>query len=188
MSASSVGWMTRPPSSPCPISTPSSSSEIDQDLETIESVVRPHGPGLVDLYFRIVHPSYPVLHKGVFREKYARSYKEFSPPLLAAVYLLAMDWWEYDRELSLHEKPDSLVLLRGRYQDHDGRDTSAEALLGPGRLATPTALGRRLLGADDAAGRHWRGARPPRRLLHVEHTRVGEGTPAPARVGDLHAG
>ncbi len=88
------------------------SSEIDQDLETIESLVQPYGPGLVDLYFRTVHPSYPILHKGVFLEKYARNYKEFSPPLLAAVYLLAMDWWEYDRELSTHEKPDGLALLK----------------------------------------------------------------------------
>ncbi|KAK3346945.1 fungal-specific transcription factor domain-containing protein [Lasiosphaeria hispida] len=88
------------------------SGDVDGDLDAIEQVVRPHGPGLVDLYFRTVHPSYPILHKGVFLEKYARSYKEFSPPLLAAVYLLAMDWWEYDSGLSLHAKPDAEALLR----------------------------------------------------------------------------
>ncbi|KAK1760258.1 transcriptional activator protein DAL81 [Echria macrotheca] len=88
------------------------SADVDGDLEDIERVVRPHGPGLVDLYFRTVHPSYPILHKGVFLEKYGRSYKEFSPPLLAAVYLLAMDWWEYDRGLSSHPKPDAESLLR----------------------------------------------------------------------------
>ncbi|KAK0649193.1 fungal-specific transcription factor domain-containing protein [Cercophora newfieldiana] len=88
------------------------SGDVDGDLDAIEHAVRPHGPGLVDLYFRTVHPSYPILHKGVFLEKYARSYREFSPPLLAAVYLLAMDWWEYDRELSSHKKPDAESLLR----------------------------------------------------------------------------
>ncbi|KAK3317370.1 fungal-specific transcription factor domain-containing protein [Cercophora scortea] len=88
------------------------SADVDDDLETIGHIVRPYGPGLVDLYFRIVHPSYPILHKGVFLEKYARSYKEFSPPLLAAVYLLAMDWWEYDRELASNEKPNADALLR----------------------------------------------------------------------------
>ncbi|KAK3385628.1 fungal-specific transcription factor domain-containing protein [Podospora didyma] len=88
------------------------SADVDDDLEAIEHIVRPHGPGLVDLYFRTVHPSYPVLHKGVFFEKYARSYKEFSPPLLAAVYLLAMDWWEFDSGLSLNETPDAEALLR----------------------------------------------------------------------------
>ncbi|KAK4175823.1 fungal-specific transcription factor domain-containing protein [Triangularia setosa] len=86
------------------------SPDIDQDLEEIESLVRPHGRCLVDLYFRTVHPSYPILHKGVFFEKYERSYTEFSPPLLAAVYLLAMDWWEFDRDLSPHAKPDAKAL------------------------------------------------------------------------------
>ncbi|KAK3935377.1 fungal-specific transcription factor domain-containing protein [Diplogelasinospora grovesii] len=81
-----------------------SRSDVDDDLGAIEQTVRPHGPGLVDLY--------PILHKGVFLEKYARSYQEFSPPLLAAVYLLAMDWWEYDRELCSNTKPDADALLR----------------------------------------------------------------------------
>ncbi|KAH9889732.1 fungal-specific transcription factor domain-containing protein [Xylariomycetidae sp. FL2044] len=83
-----------------------------EDLDAIEQIVRPHGPALVRLYFRIVHPSYPILHKGVFLEKYARSYREFSPPLLAAVYLLALDWWEYDGELASQEKPDAQRLVR----------------------------------------------------------------------------
>lgn len=86
--------------------------EEQNELDEIERAVAPHGPLLVDVYFRIVHPSYPILHKGVFIEKYARSYKEFSPPLLAAVYLLAMDWWEYDADLSTKGKPDANVLLR----------------------------------------------------------------------------
>ena len=84
----------------------------EDDLEAIEQIVRPHGPALVHLYFRIVHPSYPILHKGVFLEKYTRTYKEFSPPLLAAVYAVAMDWWDYDRELSSKEPPDSAQLIK----------------------------------------------------------------------------
>lgn len=84
----------------------------ESDLDKIEQVVHPHGPALVHLYFRIVHPSYPILHKKVFLEKYARTYREFSPPLLAAVYLLAMNWWEYDRDLSSRIKPDQAALVR----------------------------------------------------------------------------
>lgn len=82
-------------------------------LDTIEALVRPHGPALVSLYFRIVHPSYPILHKGVWFEKYQRSYREFSPPLLAAVYALAIDWWEYDLALASRQKPpvDQLVAI-----------------------------------------------------------------------------
>lgn len=82
-------------------------------LDTIEDLIRPHGPALVSLYFRIIHPSYPILHKGVFFEKYQRSYREFSPPLLAAVYALAIDWWEYDPVLAAKQKPpvDRLVAI-----------------------------------------------------------------------------
>jgi hypothetical protein len=77
-----------------------------EDLDSIESIVTPHGQALIHLYFRIVHPSFPVLHKRVFLEKYQRTHREFSPPLLAAVYILALNWWAYSSELALLPKPD----------------------------------------------------------------------------------
>ncbi|OCK92696.1 uncharacterized protein K441DRAFT_688266 [Cenococcum geophilum 1.58] len=76
------------------------------DLDAIEMIVAPHGQALVHLYFRIVHPSFPILHKKVFLEKYQRTHREFSPPLLAAVYILALNWWSYSSELALLPKPD----------------------------------------------------------------------------------
>ncbi|KAF2033587.1 hypothetical protein EK21DRAFT_58368 [Setomelanomma holmii] len=76
------------------------------DLDAIETIVAPHGQALIHLYFRIVHPSFPVLHKKVYLEKYERTHREFSPPLLAAVYLLALNWWSYSSELALLPKPD----------------------------------------------------------------------------------
>lgn len=85
--------------------TRNSSQELE-DLDAIERVVNPHGQALINLYFRIIHPSFPILHKNVFLEKYARTHREFSPPLLAAVYILALNWWSYDRELSAQKKPD----------------------------------------------------------------------------------
>jgi hypothetical protein len=81
------------------------------DLSAIEALVSPHGQALINLYFRIVHPSFPILHKRVFLEKYARcAHLEFSPPLLAAVYILALNWWSYSSELSLLPKPDAAQL------------------------------------------------------------------------------
>ncbi|KAF2457937.1 fungal-specific transcription factor domain-containing protein [Lineolata rhizophorae] len=77
-----------------------------RDLDAIEAIVSPHGPALVRLYFRIVHPSFPILHKKVFLEKYERTHREFAPPLLAAVYILALNWWSYSSELALLTKPD----------------------------------------------------------------------------------
>ncbi|KAI4679548.1 hypothetical protein J4E81_010354 [Alternaria sp. BMP 2799] len=76
------------------------------DLDAIEIAVAPHGAALIRLFFRIVHPSFPILHKNVFLEKYERTHREFSPPLLAAVYLLALNWWTYSSELALQSKPD----------------------------------------------------------------------------------
>jgi hypothetical protein len=76
------------------------------DLDAVESIIAPHGQALIHLYFRIVHPSFPILHKNVYLEKYERTHREFSPPLLAAVYLLALNWWSYSSELALLPKPD----------------------------------------------------------------------------------
>lgn len=85
-------------------------AEIFDDLDAIERIVAPHGGALINLYFKIVHPSFPILHKRVFLEKYSRTHREFSPPLLAAVYILALNWWSYDRDLSPQKKPDIAAL------------------------------------------------------------------------------
>ncbi|GAB7358985.1 hypothetical protein MBLNU230_g5059t1 [Neophaeotheca triangularis] len=81
-------------------------------VDGVEATVQGHGRALIMLYFRIVHPSFPVLHKAVYLEKYARSHREFSPPLLAAVYLLASRYWNYCEALSEQRKPDLSELQR----------------------------------------------------------------------------
>lgn len=81
-------------------------------IDEIEATAQGNGPALVELYFRIVHPSFPVLHKEVFLEKYARSYREFSPPLLAAVYLLASGYWNYSDSLAHAKRIDTQNLQR----------------------------------------------------------------------------
>ncbi|KAK0625058.1 fungal-specific transcription factor domain-containing protein [Bombardia bombarda] len=96
------------------------SSDMDNDLDVIGSIVHPHGAALIDLYFRIIHSSYPILHKGVFLEEFTRNHDEVSPSLLAAIYLLAMDWWEYDRTLASTPKPDADALLRAATKAFSG--------------------------------------------------------------------
>ncbi|KUJ17850.1 uncharacterized protein LY89DRAFT_732561 [Mollisia scopiformis] len=86
-----------------------SQTEVDDELanlDLVESIVQPHGRALVDLYFRIIHPSFPIMDKKVFLEKYARTHREFTPPVLAAVYILALNWWSYSPELVNLQKPD----------------------------------------------------------------------------------
>lgn len=80
--------------------------------DAIEQAVQGHGPDLVSLYFRVVHPAFPILHKEVFLEKHARSYHEFAPPLLAAVYLLASGYWDYSDTLANKPKPEIAPLKK----------------------------------------------------------------------------
>ncbi|KAI2608016.1 fungal-specific transcription factor domain-containing protein [Hypoxylon sp. NC1633] len=79
--------------------TPGHEHQYD-DVDEIQRLVAPHGRQLIDLYFEVVHPAFPIIQKDVFYEKYSRNYREFSPPLLAAVYILAINWWDYSDELS----------------------------------------------------------------------------------------
>lgn len=92
--------------------SPQSYHQMSNDVDTIEKFIAPHGQILIDLYFRIVHPSYPILHKKVFLEKYSRTHREFSAPLLAAVYVLAIQWWDYDPQLNRFPKPNVEAILK----------------------------------------------------------------------------
>lgn len=100
-----------------------------EDSDAIEAIVAPHGRGLIDLYFRIVHPAFPIIQKTVFYEKYERSYREFSPPLLAAIYILAINWWDHSDELAPLPRPNIRELER--YM----RTTLADAMYRP-KLST----------------------------------------------------
>lgn len=91
--------------------TPGHEHEND-DSDAIENLVAPHGRALLDLYFKIIHPNFPILQKTVFFEKYNRTYREFSPAILAAVYILAINWWDHSEELTGHPKPDIRELER----------------------------------------------------------------------------
>ena len=95
-----------------PDSTTPGYEHVLEDVDAIENIVAPHGPALLELYFRIIHPNFPILQKTVFYEKYNRSHREFSPPILAAVYILAINWWDHSEELIKSPKPDVLELER----------------------------------------------------------------------------
>ena len=85
---------------------------IFNDADEVENIVAPHGRKLIDLYFRVVHPAFPIIQRSVFLEKYERSHREFSPPLLAAVYILAINWWEHAEELANLPRPNVRELER----------------------------------------------------------------------------
>ncbi|GAB7364155.1 hypothetical protein MBLNU230_g4706t1 [Neophaeotheca triangularis] len=75
-------------------------------LADIEQTVGPYGPALIEIYFQNVHPSFPVIQKRAFLDRHNHGDKQFNPPLLAAMYLLALTWWSHDPELAPQPKPD----------------------------------------------------------------------------------
>ncbi|KAI7264028.1 hypothetical protein KC335_g9507 [Hortaea werneckii] len=89
-------------------------------LAEIEAVVGRHGPALIKVYFRNVHPSYPILQKSAFLDRIRHDDLQFNPPLLAAMYVLALSWWDRDPDLAQHPKPDitrlELVAMTGLMQ------------------------------------------------------------------------
>ncbi|PHH51580.1 Transcriptional activator protein DAL81 [Ceratocystis fimbriata CBS 114723] len=104
--------------------TPSHEHQID-DCDAIERVVAPYGPDLVAIFFDVVHPGFPILQKTVFMERYERSYREFTPPLLAAVYLIAINWWGHSDKLAQVPRPDVVALEKLM------RSTLADAMFRP---------------------------------------------------------
>ncbi|XBW36743.1 hypothetical protein QEN19_002320 [Hanseniaspora menglaensis] len=78
----------------------------EQELDLVEKLIHPHGKTLVDIFFKLVHPHYPILHEKVFMEKYSRSYRELTTPLLASIYCLALEWWDFHPQLIGFPKPD----------------------------------------------------------------------------------
>lgn len=78
----------------------------EQEIDLVEKLVHPHGKILVDIFFKLVHPYFPILHERVFLEKYSRSYRELTAPLLAAIYSLSLQWWDFHPQLVGFPKPD----------------------------------------------------------------------------------
>ena len=76
-----------------------------QTLVAVEQTVAPYGPSLIDLYFRNVHPSFPILQKHTFMDRHRCGDRQFHSGLLAGMYLLALRWWNKDPVLSQHPKP-----------------------------------------------------------------------------------
>lgn len=81
-------------------------------VDSIEACVRPHGPSLIELFWRHVQPCYPILPKDNFVQAYNQSYRQIPAALLGAVYLSAIRWWTYDPELSIRSPPDAALLRR----------------------------------------------------------------------------
>lgn len=81
-----------------------------QSLLAVQQVVAPHGPALVDIYFKNVHPSFPIIQKQIFLNRHRHGDRQFNSALLAGMYLLALQWWSSDPVLAQQQKPSSQAL------------------------------------------------------------------------------
>lgn len=79
-------------------------------LKMVDQIVSPHGTDLLDLYFTVVHPSFPIIQKHLFIERYRNGDRSFSPSLISGMYILALNWWSMSPKLSQYPKPDAARL------------------------------------------------------------------------------
>ncbi|KAJ6440558.1 Zn(II)2Cys6 transcription factor [Purpureocillium lavendulum] len=64
--------------------------------DSIEAKVWPYGDNLVRLYFRHVHPVFPIVSKVRFLRRYQTDKKNIPACLRGAMYALASVFWSYD--------------------------------------------------------------------------------------------
>ncbi|KAI9806658.1 MAG: hypothetical protein M1825_006115 [Sarcosagium campestre] len=74
--------------------------------QVIANIVAPHGPKLIEIYFDIVHPSFPILHKQSFLNDLTDPRRTVTPALLASVYILSLRWWPPSNSQNDSTKPD----------------------------------------------------------------------------------
>lgn len=87
--------------------------------DSIEAKVWPYGENLVRLYFRHVHPVFPVVSKVRFLRSYHADKKRIPACLRGAIYSLASVFWRYDMALGGTPCP---------YQQHELVDYAHAAL------------------------------------------------------------
>jgi hypothetical protein len=63
---------------------------------------------LLALYFRFVHPTYPIVDKMIFYRDYYYNKDNINPGLMAGLLALSCIWWKYDSILCVHSIPPGL--------------------------------------------------------------------------------
>ncbi|KAG0156168.1 hypothetical protein PDIDSM_3345 [Penicillium digitatum] len=75
-------------------------------LQTIEKLVEPWGPHLIDIYLKKINPCLPLLEESSFRAQYTNARHRISPALLACLYAHVLTQWQHDPLLSHERCPD----------------------------------------------------------------------------------
>ncbi len=117
-----------------------SSDNNDPYYEELQSLIGPHGPELIRLYFTMVHPYFPILNEKNFMSKYNSSSGtgniNFSSCLLACIYLLGLKWWDYAspackladqaKTLSVHQRKHSYAHRFNKRNEEKEKESESE--------------------------------------------------------------
>ncbi|EXJ80503.1 hypothetical protein A1O1_08648 [Capronia coronata CBS 617.96] len=79
-------------------------------LDTVESIIKPYGSNLLKLYWRYVNPCYPIIYQRRYIIRHLMREEKIDPALMAAMYLSALQWWDFDPSLSAKPRPDEQAL------------------------------------------------------------------------------
>lgn len=88
-------------------------SSLEKQIREVESIVAPYQKNLFDLFFKFVHPAYPIVSES-FVSDYV-NHRETSPALLAAIFALALHWVVYDSDIPVDKAPNASALDRLAY-------------------------------------------------------------------------
>lgn len=77
------------------------------NFQEVHNMYQSHTRRLIDLYFRMVNPTLPIINQGRFLRLYEEGVLSSTPgTLLASMLLAAGRWWSFDAHLSRHQPPD----------------------------------------------------------------------------------
>jgi len=98
-----------------------------RSAELIEEYVSGFAESLVRLYFRFVHPVFPILSKRRFITRYISNRNDTSPALRGVIYGLGATWWSSDDKLKA-VSPLSQTTLFERAHDSLSRELDSPKL------------------------------------------------------------
>jgi len=76
-------------------------------FQDIHNMFQAHTRRMIDLYFRMVNPTLPIINQGRFLRLYGDGALVNTPgTLLASMLLVASRWWSFDAHLSRRQPPD----------------------------------------------------------------------------------
>ncbi|KAH7397563.1 fungal-specific transcription factor domain-containing protein [Cadophora sp. MPI-SDFR-AT-0126] len=74
--------------------------------EIIDQILHPHQSEVIQLYFKHLHPCFPIVDKRTFLELWTKDPERISSTLVCDVYASALIFWRKSEVLRSHPRPD----------------------------------------------------------------------------------